>query len=350
MFYQIDRPVVEAVTASASKTMDGPPSSSSSPFRPDCLQGRVCLVTGGGSGICFEITRQLIKAGCAGAIICGRREEFLKRAVQLLWEEAAATARSSPSSSSTSARSVCRVDYQVCDVRDPEQCEAVIEFVRRRYNGRLDILVNGAAGNFLARADQLSPKGFATVMAIDTLGTFHMCRAAHALLQETAATSPAHHAAHIINISATLQYGATWWQAHASAAKAAVDSLTRSLALEWGGHNIRVNGIAPGPIANTPGTAKLAPTTGNAAGGSGSLVDLIRRGIPLGRMGDAREIGEAAVYLCTATYVTGHVLVVDGGEWLYRPPLVPADRVADLSRSVESKSRALVPPQPRPKL
>jgi 2,4-dienoyl-CoA reductase [(3E)-enoyl-CoA-producing], peroxisomal len=281
-------------------------------------------VTGGGSGICFEITRQLIKAGCNGAIICGRREEFLQRAVQLLREETTATARSSPSSSSVS--SSCRVDYQVCDVRYPEQCEAVIEFVRRQY-GRLDILVNGAAGNFLARADQLSPKGFATVMAIDTLGTFHMCRAAHALLQETAAAAPAHHAAHIINISATLQYGATWWQAHASAAKAAVDSLTRSLALEWGGHNIRVNGIAPGPIANTPGTAKLAPpTTGNdAGGGPGGLVDLVRRGIPLGRMGDAREIGEAAVYLCTAAYVTGHVLVVDGGEWLYRQPLVPAD-------------------------
>jgi 2,4-dienoyl-CoA reductase [(3E)-enoyl-CoA-producing], peroxisomal len=339
---------------SAFETMDGPPpSSSSSPFRPDCLQGRVCLVTGGGSGICFEITRQFIKAGCDGAIICGRREEFLKRAVQLLREETAAAARSSPSSSLSARSSSCRVDYQVCDVRDPEQCEAVIAFVRRQY-GRLDILVNGAAGNFLARADQLSPKGFATVMAIDTLGTFHMCRAAHALLQETAAAAHHHQhnptAAHIINISATLQYGATWWQAHASAAKAAVDSLTRSLALEWGQHNIRVNGIAPGPIANTPGTAKLAPPTTGTASGPGGLVDLVRRGIPLGRMGDACEIGEAAVYLCTAAYVTGHVLVVDGGEWLYRPPLVPADRVADLSRSVESKSRALVPSQPRPKL
>jgi 2,4-dienoyl-CoA reductase [(3E)-enoyl-CoA-producing], peroxisomal len=327
--------------------MNDPRQSSSSPFRPDCLRGRVCLVTGGGSGICFEITRQLLRAGCAGAIICGRREAFLQEAVKLLREEAAALV---PSSSSSSA---CRVDYQVCDVRQPEACEAVLDFVRHNY-GRLDILINGAAGNFLARADQLSPKGFATVMAIDTLGTFHMCRAAHALLRETSAagtttTAVPQQSTLIINISATLQYGATWWQSHASAAKAAVDSLTRSLALEWGPHHIRVNGIAPGPIANTPGTTKLAPAVAGIIDSSSSTTtttaihDLVRQGVPLGRMGNAREIGEAAVYLCTAEYVTGHVLVVDGGEWLYRPPLVPAERVDELSRAVESKSRAQAP-------
>lgn len=287
-------------------------------FRADCLLGRVCVVTGGGSGICFEITRQLIVAGCAGAIICGRREAFLQRAVTLLREEG----------------HPCIVDYRVCDVRKPEMCEAVILFVRERY-GRLDILINGAAGNFLARADQLSPKGFATVMAIDTFGTFNMCSAAHSLLQETA---DADNPSLVINISATLQYGATWWQAHASAAKAAVDSLTRSLALEWGSQYIRVNGIAPGPIANTPGTTKLAPAVDGA-----NINDLVKKGVPIGRMGEAREIGEAAVYLCVAKYITGHVLVVDGGEWLYRPPLIALELVSQISRSVESKSRAQAP-------
>lgn len=142
----------------------------------------------------------------------------------------------------------------------------------------------------------------------------------------------------IINISATLQYGATWWQAHASAAKAAVDSLTRSLALEWGANGIRVAGIAPGPIAGTPGTTKLAPGLS-----SSDVSDMVVAEIPLGRMGETWEIGHAAVYLCTAGYVTGDVLVVDGGQWLYRAPMVPKEMVAELSRKVEAKSRAQGP-------
>jgi len=172
----------------------------------------------------------------------------------------------------------------------------------------------------------------------------------------------------VINISATLHYGATWWQCHASAAKSAVDSLTRTLALEWGGggggtdgggigsgdavgrdrrrgtkkrkRRIRVVGIAPGPIADTPGTAKLAPRVGDDGSG---VSDHLERRIPLGRMGEAYEIGHAAVFLATAKYVTGHVLVVDGGEWLYRDPMIPREMVEELSRRVESKSRSLGP-------
>jgi 2,4-dienoyl-CoA reductase [(3E)-enoyl-CoA-producing], peroxisomal len=105
----------------------------------------------------------------------------------------------------------------------------------------LNIVVNCAAGNFLATAEELSSGGFRSVMEIDALGTFNMSRAAHGAL------SKAKNAC-IINISATLHYGATWWQVHASAAKAAIDSMTRTLALEWGSAGIRVNGVAPGPI------------------------------------------------------------------------------------------------------
>ena len=138
--------------------------------------------------------------------------------------------------------------------------------------------------------------------------------------------------------SATLQSPATHWQVHASAAKAAVDSMTRSLGLEWGSYNIRVVGIAPGPIKDTPGTTKLAP------GMSGEEVnELIGSGIPLGRMGTATEIGHAAVFLATSKYTTGETLIVDGGEWLYKPPMVPKDMVSILSRKVESKSRAQAP-------
>ncbi|GAX26938.1 peroxisomal 2,4-dienoyl-CoA reductase [Fistulifera solaris] len=284
-----------------------------SPFQPDCLDGKVALVTGGGSGIGFEVTRQLLLHKCHAAVICGRRASFLQQAQRILQQETGA-----------------RVEYRVCDVRDPEQCQAAVKFTQQQF-GRLDILVNGAAGNFLAAAHQLSPKGFATVMAIDTLGTFNMSRAAFSLLAQSGD-------AVILNISATLQYGATHWQVHASAAKAAVDSLTRSLALEWGSYQIRVVGIAPGPIADTPGTTKLAPGIGKD-----NVANMVTEGIPLKRMGEAWEIGHAAVFLCTARYITGDVLVVDGGQWLYKHPMVPQEMVAKLSRTVESKSRNQAP-------
>ncbi|CAB9496349.1 Peroxisomal 2,4-dienoyl-CoA reductase [Seminavis robusta] len=290
-----------------------------SPFNADCLKGQVALVTGGGSGICFEICNQLLQHGAAGAVICGRRESFLERSSKLLTKQSGS-----------------RCLYKVCDVRDPKQCLEAVDYCVEQF-GKLDILVNGAAGNFLAEASTLSPKGFATVMAIDAQGTFNMCSAAFSALQKPKQNGNGNSGV-IINISATLQYGATWWQSHPSAAKAAVDSLTRSLALEWGPDKIRVVGIAPGATADTPGTTKLAPGLD-----SQSMEELVVEGIPLGRMGSAQEMGLAAVFLCTSQYVTGHVLVVDGGEWLYRPQLIPKDVVAELSRKVEAKSRAHAP-------
>jgi peroxisomal 2,4-dienoyl-CoA reductase len=168
-------------------------------------------------------------------------------------------------------------------------------------------------------------------MSIDAHGTFNMCHASYPALSRQ--EDPI-----IINISATLQCPATHWQAHASAAKSAVDSLTRSLALEWGPDGIRVVGIAPGPIADTPGTTKLAPGMT-----SDDVNGLISEGIPLGRMGEADEIGHAAVFLSAANYITGDVLIVDGGEWLYKPPMVPREMVSELSRQVEATSRSQAP-------
>ena len=283
-----------------------------SPFLPDCLSGKVALVTGGGSGIGFEIARQLLEHGCVGVVICGRRASFLERACGML---------------DTTNR---KARFCVCDVRNSNDCKAAVARCQDIY-GRLDILVNGAAGNFLAAAEQLSPKGFATVMAIDTIGTYNMCHSSYELLKENGNGV-------IVNISATLQCPATHWQVHASAAKAGVDSITRSLALEWGEDGIRVVGIAPGPIANTPGTTKLAPGMTQE-----DVTGMIQEGIPLGRMGETWEIGHAVVYLCTARYVTGDVLIVDGGECLYKPPTVPREMVSHLSRQVEAKSRAQAP-------
>lgn len=290
-----------------------------SPFRQDCIAGKVALVTGGGSGICFEITKELLAHGAKGAVICGRRQKFLERSASILQRETG---------------KICT--WKVCDVRDPKACKEAVQHALDSF-GRLDIVVNGAAGNFLAEAKSLTPKGFATVMSIDALGTFNMCSAAFPALEESAKTNKTDRDALIINISATLQSPATHWQAHPSAAKAAVDSLTRSLALEWGPYNVRVVGIAPGPIADTPGTAKLSPIPEE------KLNALIKNGVPLGRMGTSTEIGHAAVFLATSKYVTGETLIVDGGQWLYKPPSIPQETVAFLSRKIEKSSRAMAP-------
>jgi peroxisomal 2,4-dienoyl-CoA reductase len=296
---------------------------SSSPFHKDCLKGKIALVTGGGSGICFEIVKQLLLHGCAGAVICGRRENFLKRASEELTRVVSGSAR-------------CCL-YKVCDVRDPRQCQAAVDFTLQSFGGRLDVLVNGAAGNFLATAESLSPKGFKTVLEIDTIGTFQMVHACYKALKQSSSPS---NTTTIINISATLHLPATHYQVHASAAKAAIDSLTRSLALEWGQDGIRVCGIAPGPIRDTPGTTKLAPGVD-----SDSINEMIQEGIPLQRMGTTFDIAMAAVFLCSdaGSYITGDTLIVDGGQYLYKPPMVPREMVAELSRKVEAKSRSQAP-------
>ncbi|KAL7550749.1 hypothetical protein ACHAWF_013972 [Thalassiosira exigua] len=161
-----------------------PPSPSpTSPFRPDALTGKVAIVTGGGSGICYEITKQLLLHGCTAAVICGRRENFLERAAGEL--------------ASLSGKTCL---YQVCDVRDASACVAVAEFALTEL-GRVDILVNGAAGNFLAEAKSLTPKGFKTVMEIDAQGTFNMTHAVYPALMKNG------NGGSIINISMTLHYG-----------------------------------------------------------------------------------------------------------------------------------------------
>jgi peroxisomal 2,4-dienoyl-CoA reductase len=176
------------------------------------------------------------------------------------------------------------------DVRSAEDAKRVVAETVRRF-GSLSILVNSAAGNFLSPAEDLSPKGFATVISIDTVGVFTMSHAAFPHLKQRGDST-------IVNISAMLHEPATWFQAHASAAKAAIDSLTRSLALEWGEYGIRVAGLAPGPIAGTAGMDKLA---------AGIDPELLSREIPLRRWGSTKDIALSAVYLCSdaAAFVTG---------------------------------------------
>lgn len=255
-------------------------------FRPDLLAGKVALVTGGGSGICLGITRALMAHG-ARAAITSRKQERLEAAAREL-------------ASGTGGECL----PLVADVRDPAAVEAAVDATLRRF-GRLDIVVNGAAGNFLAPAAALSPNGFRTVLDIDAAGTFNVSKVAFEKYLRD-------HGGTILNVSATLHYAATPMQVHASAAKAAVDAITRTLALEWGPLGIRVNGIAPGPIEDTEGFRRLAREDFKAR---------LEEAIPLQRFGKVEEVASAAVFLVSdaASLIHGATLVADGGAWLATP-------------------------------
>ena len=253
-------------------------------FRDDILEGKVAFVTGGGSGICKGIAEAFLAHGAKGVTILGRKADRLSAAADEMKQKSGRDVLAAP-----------------CDVRKPEQIEAAIDATLERF-GRIDIVVNGAAGNFLAPAAALSYNGFKTVMEIDTIGTFNVCRASFEKYLRD-------HGGHILNVSATLHYAATPLQIHASAAKAGVDSITRTLALEWGPLGIQVNGIAPGPIDGTEGMSRLAP---------GEMREAQIKGIPLRRLGTIEDVANCALYLTSgaASYVNGETIVVDGGAWL----------------------------------
>jgi peroxisomal 2,4-dienoyl-CoA reductase len=250
-------------------------------FAPDILQGKVAFVTGGGTGITGGIACAFAEHG-ARLAISSRKEENLtqmKQKIESFGGECLAVA---------------------ADVRDFDAVSSAIKRTLEHF-GRIDIVVNGAAGNFLCAAKDLSPNGFGTVLDIDTKGTFNVCRAAFEALKQSSGQ--------ILNISATLHYLATPMQIHVSAAKAGVDAITRNLAVEWGREGIRVNGIAPGPIEDTEGMKRLLPEP---------LKDKLAKKIPVGRFGRIEDIENAALFLVSdaAKYINGVTLVVDGGHWL----------------------------------
>ncbi|XP_050221428.1 peroxisomal 2,4-dienoyl-CoA reductase [(3E)-enoyl-CoA-producing]-like [Mercurialis annua] len=284
-----------------------------SPFKGNILKGKVALITGGGSGIGFEISTQFGKHGASVAIM-GRRKNVLDSAVSTL-----------------NSLHIPAVGF-VGDVRKQGDAERVVESTFKHF-GRIDILVNAAAGNFLVSPEDLSPNGFRTVMDIDAVGTFTMCHQALKYLKKGAPGRTSSGGGIILNISATLHYTAAWYQIHVSAAKAAVDAIARNLALEWGtDYDIRVNGIAPGPIGDTPGMTKLAPDDINSKA---------RDHMPLYKLGEKWDIAMAALYLASdaGKFVNGTTVAVDGGLWLSRPRHLPKEAVKQLSRSVEKRSR-----------
>jgi 2,4-dienoyl-CoA reductase [(3E)-enoyl-CoA-producing], peroxisomal len=249
-------------------------------FADSLFAGKVALITGGGTGIGRGIAEALARHGADVAIVSRKHENVTVAAEQI----ATATGR--------------RCLPLVADVRQPEAVESAVQTAVKELGG-LDIVVNNAAGNFFCASADLSPNGFGTVIDIDAKGTWNVSRAAYqARLKD--------HGGQILNISATLHYGGTPGQLHVAAAKAAVDALTRTLAVEWGAQGIRVNAIAPGPIGDTEGARRLFP---------GKVGDMIKSATPTGRIGTIEDIVNLALFILSdaGKNLNGAIVVSDGG-------------------------------------
>ena len=259
-------------------------------FRPDLLAGKVAVVTGGGTGIGLGIAASLATAGATVAI-ASRKPEHLESAAGSLREQGA------------------NVTAVETNVREPEAVARMVERVVAAH-GRLDILVNNAAGNFYAPSATLSPNAWRAVVETDLYGSFYCAQAAYPVMK-------AQGGGRIVSISMTLHYRGWPLMAHATAAKAGVDALTRTLALEWAPDHITVNAIAPGPIP-TEGVRRAFTPPDARAPDLFRMDEYATESIPLGRWGTPDDIGQMVTYLArpAADWITGAIFVGDGGSWL----------------------------------
>lgn len=258
-------------------------SSQTSPFRPDLLAGQVALVTGGGTGIGAGIARALAEHG-SDIVLASRKRahlEPMEAEIRTLGQEVL----------------VCEMD-----VRDRAACDRTVSEALDGL-GRIDLLVNNAAGNFLVRAATLSEKGWRAVVDIVLNGTFNMSQAVHSVMRDAGGGS-------IVNITTTYVTTGAPLMAHSGAAKAGVLNLTRTLAVEWGADGIRVNAVAPGLVEGTEGARRLAESIGYA--------EAYRKQVPLGRLVHTDDVAAAVLFLASpaASHVTGVEVTVDGGAGL----------------------------------
>lgn len=251
-------------------------------FQPGQLKGKTAFIAGGTSGINLAIAERYAEHGAKLAVL-GRNPERAEAAAEQLRAHGG------------------EVLALTCDVRDHDAVAARLDEVVAAF-GPLDVVVSGAAGNFLAPAAAMSANAFAAVVNIDLLGTFNVYRASFEHLRKPGAS--------LISITAGQAHIPMPMQAHACAAKAGVNMLTRCLALEWGEVGVRVNALSPGPIEGTEGVERLIPTP--------ELRAAMVKQIPLGRYGTGADIGDVALFLASdaARYITGAILPCDGGSEL----------------------------------
>jgi NAD(P)-dependent dehydrogenase (short-subunit alcohol dehydrogenase family) len=256
-------------------------------FDPRLLAGRSVIVTGGGSGLGLAMATTFAAHG-AKVAIAGRRREKLEAAARQI---------------AAAAREGGETAFFPADVRDPDQASRLVADAAARF-GRLDALVNNAAGNFLALSEELTPNGFDAVVRTVLHGTVHCTLAAGRYWLERRVPGA------VVSIATTYAWTGTAYALPSACAKAGVLAMTRSLAVEWGHAGIRLNAIAPGPIPTEGAFSRLIPTPEAEQAALGR--------IPLGRFGEKREIANLAAFLLSdlCPFQTGDCVTMDGGEWL----------------------------------
>ena len=253
-------------------------------FRDDLLRNQRILITGGGTGLGKAMAHRFLQLG-ATVYICGRREEVLEQTAAEL-----------------SAATKGPIHALPCDVRNLDAVEAMIDTIWK--TAPLDVLVNNAAGNFIARTEELSPRAFESVIGIVLLGTLHATLSCGRRWLKTA------HPATVLSISATYAPVGSAYVVPSAISKAGVEALTRSLAVEWGNRGIRMNAIAPGPIPTQGAFSRVLPRP--------DLETLALDRNPMHRFGTVEELANLAAFLISdgSAYINGEVIRMDGGEFL----------------------------------
>jgi NAD(P)-dependent dehydrogenase (short-subunit alcohol dehydrogenase family) len=280
-------------------------------FKNNLLHDKRILITGGGTGLGKGMAHRFLELGAA-VYICGRRREILAETEAELRRSSRGIIHSIP-----------------CDVRSLPSVEEMITAIWK--DGPLDILVNNAAGNFLAQTEELSTRAFEAVIGIVLMGTIHLTMACGRRWLQAGQKGV------VLNIAATYAATGSAYVVPSATAKAGVVALTRSLAVEWGNRGIRMNAIAPGPIPTEGAFSRLLPRP--------ALQKFARKRNPLGRFGTVEELANLAAFLVSdgSGYVNGDVVTMDGGEWLQG-----AGEFSSLGRMFNKKDwQALKPPKKR---
>jgi NAD(P)-dependent dehydrogenase (short-subunit alcohol dehydrogenase family) len=253
-------------------------------FRNDLLAGKRILVTGGGTGLGKSIGRRYLELG-AELIICGRRLEVVEATAGELAQATGGT-----------------VKALSCDVRDAASVDAMMEKIWTE--APLDVLVNNAAANFIARTEKLSPRAIDAVLGIVLHGSFYCTVACGRRWID------AQRAGTVLSVATTPSFTGSAFTAPSAAAKAGIVAMTRSLAVEWGPHNIRLNAVAPGLFPTEGAWEKLYPP--------GSQVEPQQMSVPLRRFGEHAELANLFAFLAAdeSSYITGDLIVIDGGRWM----------------------------------